>query len=53
MHALGPAGQLPWFEHSRHEAFVDDPERFNRTTVDLVRPVASARRPVLASGVNQ
>jgi len=32
---------LVWFEHSGHEAFVDEPEKFNRTMVELVRALAS------------
>jgi pimeloyl-ACP methyl ester carboxylesterase/membrane protease YdiL (CAAX protease family) len=35
-----PAKQLVWFEHSGHEAFVDEPEKFNTTMVELVRPLA-------------
>jgi proline iminopeptidase len=33
--------KLVWFEHSGHEAFVDEPEKFNSTMVELVRPLAS------------
>lgn len=36
-----PSKQLVWFEHSGHEAFVDEPEKFNSTMVELVRPLAS------------
>jgi pimeloyl-ACP methyl ester carboxylesterase/membrane protease YdiL (CAAX protease family) len=35
-----PAKKLVWFEHSGHEAFVDEPEKFNSTMVELVRPLA-------------
>jgi pimeloyl-ACP methyl ester carboxylesterase/membrane protease YdiL (CAAX protease family) len=35
-----PSKKLVWFEHSGHEAFVDEPEKFNSTMVDLVRPLA-------------
>ena len=46
-----PSKKLVWFEHSGHEAFVDEPEKFNSMMVELVRPFAllpateSARRP--------
>jgi pimeloyl-ACP methyl ester carboxylesterase/membrane protease YdiL (CAAX protease family) len=51
-----PSKKLVWFEHSGHEAFVDEPEKFNSTMVELVRPLASlpstenlsARLPVSA-----
>jgi pimeloyl-ACP methyl ester carboxylesterase len=43
-----PSKQLVWFEHSAHEAFVDEPEKFNTTMVELVRPLASAPRLVSA-----
>jgi pimeloyl-ACP methyl ester carboxylesterase/membrane protease YdiL (CAAX protease family) len=36
-----PSKNLVWFEHSGHEAFVDEPEKFNATMVGLVRPLAS------------
>jgi pimeloyl-ACP methyl ester carboxylesterase/membrane protease YdiL (CAAX protease family) len=35
-----PSKQLVWFDHSAHEAFVDEPEKFNATMVELVRPLA-------------
>lgn len=38
-----PSKQLLWFEHSGHEPFADEPERFNAAMIDLVRPVAAAR----------
>jgi len=34
-----PSKQLVWFEHSAHEAFVDEPDKFNAVMVELVRPV--------------
>ena len=37
-----PSKKLVWFEHSGHEAFVDEPEKFNSAMVELVRPLASA-----------
>ena len=36
-----PSKKLVWFEHSGHEAFVDEPEKFNATMVEVVRPLAS------------
>ena len=36
-----PSKRLVWFERSGHEAFVDEPEKFNSTMVELVRPLAS------------
>jgi pimeloyl-ACP methyl ester carboxylesterase len=42
-HALtAPSKQFVWFEKSGHEPFVDEPEKFNRTMIDLVRPVVVA-----------
>jgi pimeloyl-ACP methyl ester carboxylesterase/membrane protease YdiL (CAAX protease family) len=38
---IAPSKRLVWFEHSGHEAFVDEPEKFNSTMVELVRPLAS------------
>jgi pimeloyl-ACP methyl ester carboxylesterase/membrane protease YdiL (CAAX protease family) len=35
-----PSKNLVWFEHSGHEAFVDEPEKFNSTMLELV-PLAS------------
>jgi len=51
-----PSKKLVWFDHSGHEAVVDEPEKFNATMVELVRPLASvpaaesapARLPVSA-----
>jgi pimeloyl-ACP methyl ester carboxylesterase len=34
-----PSKQRVWFERSGHEAFVDEPEKFNSTMVALVRPL--------------
>jgi pimeloyl-ACP methyl ester carboxylesterase/membrane protease YdiL (CAAX protease family) len=36
-----PSKKLVWFDHSGHEAFVDEPEKFNATMVELVWPLAS------------
>jgi pimeloyl-ACP methyl ester carboxylesterase len=33
-----PSKKLVWFEESGHEAFVDEPDKFNSAMVDLVRP---------------
>jgi pimeloyl-ACP methyl ester carboxylesterase len=41
-----PSKQLVWFEHSGHEAFVDEPEKFNSAMVELVKPLAA--RPAVA-----
>jgi pimeloyl-ACP methyl ester carboxylesterase len=35
-----PAKQLVWFKDSGHEPFVDEPAKFNRTMIELVRPAA-------------
>jgi pimeloyl-ACP methyl ester carboxylesterase/membrane protease YdiL (CAAX protease family) len=51
-----PSKKLVWFDRSGHEAFVDEPEKFNSTMVELVRPLAAlpatesapARLPVSA-----
>jgi len=51
-----PSKKLVWFDQSGHEAFVDEPEKFNSMMVDVVRPLASmpgaesalARLPVSA-----
>jgi pimeloyl-ACP methyl ester carboxylesterase len=31
--------KLVWFEQSGHEPFVDEPDKFNATMADSVRPV--------------
>ncbi|MGZ5323815.1 MAG: alpha/beta fold hydrolase [Solirubrobacterales bacterium] len=33
-----PSKELVWFEESGHEAFVDEPEKFNAAMLELVRP---------------
>jgi pimeloyl-ACP methyl ester carboxylesterase/membrane protease YdiL (CAAX protease family) len=38
---IAPSKKLVWFEDSGHEAFVDEPEKFNAMMVELVRPLAS------------
>jgi pimeloyl-ACP methyl ester carboxylesterase/membrane protease YdiL (CAAX protease family) len=37
-----PSKQLVWFNDSGHEAFVDEPEKFNAVMIELVRPLASS-----------
>ncbi len=37
-----PSKTLVRFEQSGHEAFVDEPEKFNSTMAELVRPLAAA-----------
>lgn len=39
-----PSKQLVWFEASGHEPFVDEPEKFNRAMIDIVRPIVDAER---------
>jgi len=34
-----PSKTIVWFENSGHEPFMDEPDKFNRAMVDLVRPV--------------
>jgi pimeloyl-ACP methyl ester carboxylesterase len=33
-----PSKQFVWFEASAHEPFVDEPAKFNRTMIELIRP---------------
>ena len=33
-----PSTKLVWFEHSGHEMFADEPERFNAAMAETVRP---------------
>lgn len=42
-----PFKKLVWFDDSAHEAFVDEPGKFNATMLELVRPLAIV--PVTAS----
>ncbi|HEU5073758.1 MAG TPA: alpha/beta hydrolase, partial [Polyangiaceae bacterium] len=37
-----PSKQLVWFQKSGHEPFLDEPETFNHTMVDVVRPAVMA-----------
>jgi pimeloyl-ACP methyl ester carboxylesterase len=38
-----PSKKLVWFEHSGHEPFVDEPDKFNAAMTDLVRPAVASR----------
>lgn len=40
---IAPTKQVIWFEKSGHEMFVDEPDKFNATMLELVLPVAKAR----------
>jgi pimeloyl-ACP methyl ester carboxylesterase len=42
-----PEKTLVWFERSGHEMFADEPDKFNHTMVELVRP--AAREPLRAA----
>ena len=37
-----PSKKLVWFEESGHEAFMDEPDKFNAAMRDLVRPVVAS-----------
>jgi len=43
-----PEKTLVWFERSGHEMFADEPDKFNRTMVEMVRPAACANLPAAA-----
>jgi pimeloyl-ACP methyl ester carboxylesterase len=43
-----PSKQLVWFDSSAHEAFVDEPEKFNAVMVEQVLP-AVTNRPARAA----
>ena len=36
-----PSKELVWFEESGHEPFVDEPAKFNRAAIDMVRPLVA------------
>ena len=36
-----PSKTIVWFEESGHQPFVDEPDKFNASMVELVRPVAA------------
>lgn len=40
---IAPSKQVIWFEESSHEMFVDEPEKFNATMLEVVLPIARAR----------
>lgn len=44
-----PEKRLVWFDRSRHEQFADEPGKFNRAMVELVRPAAVAATERAAS----
>jgi hypothetical protein len=44
-----PWKRLVWFEESGHQLFMDEPEKFNRVMVELVRPLATAPAPSATS----
>ncbi|KAL3782471.1 hypothetical protein HJC23_002222 [Cyclotella cryptica] len=33
-----PSKEVVWFDHSRHQPFMDEPEKFNSTMVNFIRP---------------
>lgn len=39
-----PSKQLVWFEESGHEPFIDEPAKFNRAMLELVRPIVDVPR---------
>lgn len=43
-----PLKRILWFENSGHEMFMDEPEKFNRSMIDLVRPPAVTGAPAPA-----
>jgi pimeloyl-ACP methyl ester carboxylesterase len=42
-----PSKKLVWFEHSCHEPFVDEPDKFNAAMAELVRPALPSDLPAL------
>ena len=48
-----PSKELVWFEHSGHEVFADEADKFNAAMVELVRPLVTPepadREPVVAT----
>jgi pimeloyl-ACP methyl ester carboxylesterase len=44
-----PSKKLVWFEHSGHEPFVDEPDKFNVARAELVRPALLADLPAPAA----
>jgi pimeloyl-ACP methyl ester carboxylesterase len=43
-----PSKKLVWFEHSGHEPFFDEPEKFNATMTDVVRAGLKSGHPAQA-----
>jgi pimeloyl-ACP methyl ester carboxylesterase len=35
-----PSKRVVWFEQSNHELFADEPAKFNRSMIELVRPAS-------------
>ena len=44
-----PSKKLVWFEHSGHERFVDEPDKFNVARAELVRPALLSDLPARAA----
>jgi pimeloyl-ACP methyl ester carboxylesterase len=44
-----PAKKLVWFEHSGHEPFVDEPDKFNAALAELVRSALLSHLPAHAA----
>jgi pimeloyl-ACP methyl ester carboxylesterase len=40
-----PSKKLVWFEHSGHEPFVDEPDKFNAVMAELLRPLLTSDPP--------
>jgi pimeloyl-ACP methyl ester carboxylesterase len=44
-----PSKKLVWFEHSGHEPFVDEPDKFNAAMAEFVRPALPPDLPARAT----
>ena len=44
-----PSKQVVWFEQSGHEPFIDEPQKFNATMTELVRPTLPSDRATRAA----
>jgi pimeloyl-ACP methyl ester carboxylesterase len=44
-----PSKKLVWFEHSGHEMFVDEPDKFNAAMVETLRPALRPDPPAVAT----
>ena len=40
-----PSKKLVWFEHSGHEPFVDEPDKFNAAMAEFIRPALQPELP--------